>query len=68
MPGQVPDNVKIYRILHIDNIEYLLTNGIFHRNHANSDPNYINIGDSDLIAQRHDYPVGINPPGGVLGE
>jgi hypothetical protein len=41
---------------------------MYHRGHANADPNYINIGDSDLIAQRHDYPVGINPPGGALGE
>ncbi|MBL0138276.1 MAG: DUF4433 domain-containing protein [Bacteroidetes bacterium] len=33
-----------------------------------SDPNYINIGDTGLIAQRNDYPVGINPPNGVLGD
>ncbi len=68
MPGRKPDIVKIYRIVHIDNIEHLLKNGMYHRGHANADPNYINIGDSDLIAQRHDYPVGINPPGGALGE
>jgi hypothetical protein len=39
-----------------------------HREHANADPDYINIGDSNLISKRHEYPVGINPPGGALGE
>ena len=68
MPGLQPTIVKVYRIVHIDNIEYLLKYGMFSRAHINADPNYINIGDSDLIAKRHDYPVGINPPGGALGE
>jgi hypothetical protein len=68
VPGRQPDIVKIYRIVHIDNIEYLLANGMHHREHADADPDYINIGDSDLIAKRNEYPVGINPPGGTLGE
>jgi len=68
VPGNQPDIIKLYRIVHIDNIEYLLTNGMHHREHEDADPNYINIGDSDLIAKRHEYPVGINPPGGTLGE
>ena len=68
MPGNKPDIVKVYRIVHIDNIEYLLSNGLYRRGHPNADPDYINIGDSTLIAQRHDHPVGIEPPGGTLGE
>ncbi len=68
MPGHRPNIVKVYRIVHLDNIEYLLRNGIYHRNHVNADPDYINIGDSNLIAQRNAYPVGIDPPGGALGE
>ncbi len=68
MPGNQPDIIKIYRIVHIDNVEYLLKNGMHHRDHYDADPNYINIGDSDLIAKRNEYPVGINPPGGNLGE
>ena len=68
MPGRQPDIIKIYRIVHINNIEYLLENGMHHREHDDADPNYINIGDSDLIAKRNEYPVGINPPGGNLGE
>lgn len=68
MPGQQPNIVRVFRIVHIDNVEYLLTHGIFTRTHVQADPNYINIGDSGLIAQRNIYPVGINPPNGVLGD
>lgn len=68
MPGQQPNIVRVFRIVHIDNVEYLLTHGMFTKNHEQADPNYINIGDSGLIAQRNTYRVGINPPNGVLGD
>jgi hypothetical protein len=68
MPGQQPNIVKVFRIVHIDNVDYLLTNGMFTRTHVNADPKYINIGDSGLIAQRNTYPVSITPPNGVLGD
>jgi|WetSurMetagenome_2_1015567.scaffolds.fasta_scaffold239955_1 hypothetical protein len=68
MPGKRPKIIYLFRIVHIKNIEYLLTHGMFTREHAKADPRYINIGDSNLIEQRKDYPVGINPPNGTLGE
>jgi hypothetical protein len=68
MPGTVPKPVWIYRLVHIDNLEYLLTNGVYTQNHPKADPNYINIGDTGLIAQRNNYPVKIAPPGGALGD
>jgi hypothetical protein len=68
MPGQIPEIVRIYRIIHIDNVEYALTHGMFTRHHKKADPNYINIGDTDLITKRNDYSVKINPPNGVLGD
>jgi ssDNA thymidine ADP-ribosyltransferase, DarT len=68
MPGQQPNIVEVFRIVHFDNVEYLLRNGMFRRNHPLADPNYINIGDSSLIAQRNDYPVDITPPNGLLGD
>lgn len=68
MSGVQPNIVSVYRIVHIHNVEYLLSYGMFTKNHAQADPNYINIGDSELIAQRNTYPVGINPPNGVLGD
>lgn len=68
MPGQPPNPIRLYRILHFDNVEYALENGLCIRTHPDADPNYINIGDSGLIMQRNDYPVGIIPPGGNLGD
>lgn len=58
----------LYRIVHIDNLGYLLAHGMFHKTHENADPNYINIGDSVLIQQRSEYNVGVNPPNGLLGD
>jgi ssDNA thymidine ADP-ribosyltransferase, DarT len=68
MPGQKPNPIEIFRIVHISNVEYVLTHGMFTKNHNKADPQYINIGDSNLIAQRNVYPVGISPPGGNLGD
>jgi hypothetical protein len=68
MPGQIPNPVRLYRIVHIDNLGYLLRKGFFTRIHVDADPNYINIGDTDLIAKRNDYPVKVNPPNGLLGD
>jgi len=63
-----PHKLWLYRIVHIDNLKYLLEHGMYHRAHKNADPNYINIGDNVLIQQRNDYNVGVNPPNGLLGE
>jgi hypothetical protein len=68
MPGRKPNPTEIYRIVHVDNVEYILAHGMYTRTHKKADPNYINIGDSGLIAQRNTYPVGIIPPGGNLGD
>ncbi|ALI99152.1 type II toxin-antitoxin system toxin DNA ADP-ribosyl transferase DarT [Rufibacter tibetensis] len=64
----IPAKKWLFRIIHIDNLEYILRYGIFNRYHPNADPNYINIGDSNLIEQRNNHQVGISPPGGELGE
>ena len=58
----------IFRMIHYSNLEFILQNGICSHNHHIVDSNYINIGDVNLIGQRNDYAVGINPPGGVLGD
>jgi hypothetical protein len=58
----------IYRMVHIDNVEYVLKNGMCIRAHELADPAYINIGDTQLIAQREDFSVRINPPGGTLSD
>jgi hypothetical protein len=58
----------LFRMVHFKNLEYLLRNGMCTQNHESADPDYINIGDSDLIHQRQDYPANIVPPGGNLGD
>lgn len=68
MPGNIPNPVWLYRIVHIDNVEHILRNGMFTHNHPNADPDYINIGDISIIEQRDKRAVRINPPGGILGE
>lgn len=57
MPGNRPATIRLYRIVHLQNVEYILRNGLYTRQSPNSDPNYIDIGDSKLISQRHNYQV-----------
>ena len=49
--------VNIYRIVHKDNVEYILRNGMFCREHPSFDPNNIFIGNSTLTEQRHDFVI-----------
>lgn len=53
-------------MLHIDNLERVLKNGMYAPN-ARFDPDYVNIGDEVLIAQRGEFNVPI-APGGVLSD
>ena len=63
----VPKKIWIYRMVHYQNVEYILNNGICCREHSDYDPDYINIGHQQLIADRHEYPVGLDGAGN-LGE
>ena len=46
------NEVKIYRITHIDNIPHIMQYGITHRNSATSNSEYKSIGDTSLIDTR----------------
>ena len=63
----VNGNIALYRMVHFENVEYILNNGLCSREHRNADPNYINIGHRQLITDRHDYQIPINRTGS-LGE
>jgi hypothetical protein len=63
----VPENIYLYRRLHWQNVEYVLQNGLCCREHAQADPDYINIGHRQLIIDRHEHPVKL-PDAGNLGE
>ena len=63
----VPENINLYRMVHWQNVEYILQNGICCREHPNADPDYINIGHRQLISDRHEHPVPLANAGN-LGE
>ncbi|MFC4213545.1 DarT ssDNA thymidine ADP-ribosyltransferase family protein [Pedobacter lithocola] len=57
MAGSIPNPLWLYRIIHCDNLEYILKNGIYVRGHKNQDPNYVNIGNLDIINVRDNFEV-----------
>ncbi len=62
-----PDRALIFRITHRENVRWLLRHGL-HCRHANvQDPNYVNIGNFDLIGKRDQHPVK-HAMGGTLGD
>ncbi|MFT7381986.1 MAG: hypothetical protein ACI9Z3_001879 [Roseivirga sp.] len=63
----IPDPIRIYRMVHWQNVEYILSNGMCCREHDLADPDYINIGHRQLITDRHDHPIPLEGAG-VLGE
>ncbi len=64
MPVDI-NKIWLYRIVHIDNVEHILTNGIFSHSHANAESEYVSIGDATLINQRNDYPVKLDGYGNL---
>jgi hypothetical protein len=62
-----PTKALIFRIIHRDNLPWILDNGLHARSGSMVDPNYRNIGNPDLIDKRsrREVPVG---PGGTLSD
>lgn len=63
----VPENIFLYRMVHWENVEYILRKGLCCHDHENADPDYINIGHRQLITDRHNHPVKLADAGN-LGE
>ena len=63
----IPNPVYIFRITHWQNIEYILTNGLYSKAHPENDPDYVNIGHQQLISDRHNHPIQLEGYG-HLGE
>lgn len=57
----------IYRITHYRNLPWILDHGLHCRNSSKQDPNFINIGNAELIDKRANRPVPI-APGGHLND
>jgi hypothetical protein len=62
-----PEKALIFRITHIDNVRWILSNGLHCCNSGTLDPGYVEIGNPDLIARRSQRQVPI-PPGGLLSD
>ena len=67
MSGLTREKALIFRITHIDNIPWIIEHGIHCRNSETFDPNYVNIGNEEIINRRAVRQVPIHP-GGVLSD
>jgi hypothetical protein len=67
MPELTPERARIFRITHIDNLPWILANGLHCGSSSLRDPNFVQIGNPDLIEKRPSRLVPI-APGGSLGD
>ncbi len=58
-----PEKALIFRITHVRNIPWILENGIHCRNALEKDPNFVNIGNLELIDKRQTKNVPLFPYG-----
>lgn len=66
-PSLNPEKALIWRIVHCDNLPWILENGLHCGNGLAKAPNWINIGNPELIDKRASHPVPL-APGGLLND
>jgi hypothetical protein len=62
-----PQKALIFRITHRDNVAWMLDHGLHCPRSPTYDPNYVQIGNPDLIDKRFNHPVR-HAMGGTLGD
>lgn len=62
-----PEKALIWRIIHRDNLPWVLQHGLHCGNSVERAPNWVNIGNAELINKRATHPVPM-PPGGLLND
>ena len=62
-----PEKALIFRITHIRNVPWILRNGLHCKNSDVRDPNFVRIGNLELIQRRTGRSV-LVPPGGSLSD
>jgi hypothetical protein len=67
MSALSPEKALIFRITHIANVPWILSNGLHCRNSETRDPNCVEIGNPDLIEKRQHRAVPV-APGGRLSD
>ena len=60
-----PENAYIFRITHMRNVRWILDHGLYCRNGGLPDPNFVTIGERDIIDLRKDHPVPVSPDGNL---
>ena len=68
MPQQKGQHLFIYRMTHIDNVPFIVQNGLWSKLSPVQDPSFVPIGNPEIIDKRTNKTVVVIPPGGVLGE
>ncbi len=66
-PNLSPQKALIWRIVHRDNLPWILENGLHCGNSAVKAPGWVQIGNPELIEKRANHPVPL-PPGGLLND
>src|SRR5260370_9152952 len=67
MSNLSPEKDLIFRIAHVSNVPWILGNGLHCSNSSRVDPNYVQIGNGDIILRRATRIVPV-APGGTLGD
>ena len=62
-----PEKALIWRIVHRDNLPWILDNGLYCGNSEVKAANWVNIGNPELIDKRANHPVPL-PPSGWLND
>lgn len=57
------EKALIFRITHRDNVPWIFANGMHCRNSGIRDPNFVSIGNADLIDRRHTRAIPCSPHG-----
>ena len=57
-----PERALVFRITHIDNMRWIIKNGLHCRN-GRQDPSFVTIGNPDIIGRRDRQPVPVEPRG-----
>lgn len=66
-PNLNPEKALIWRITHRKNMPWIIANGLHSGNSNSQSPNWVTIGNVDLISRRAHRSVPL-PPGGVLND
>jgi len=65
MAGKIPETVWLYRITNRENLAHILQYGICNKNHPDANPDFVSIGNHDIIERRNEHRVKIEGYGNI---